>query len=46
MVLRFVPSLGLTVAVTSDPTWPARSEGYVDLRALLAEEITPAAEQA
>ncbi|HEX6011757.1 MAG TPA: serine hydrolase, partial [Geminicoccaceae bacterium] len=42
-----VPSLGLTVVVTSDPSRPARSEGYVgDLRALLAEAIIPAAERA
>lgn len=43
-MLFVVPSLALTVAVTSDPTRPARSGGYVgDLRALLAEEIIPAA---
>ena len=42
-----VPSLGLTVVVTSDPTRPARSRGYVgDLNAMLSEEIIPAAEQA
>ena len=46
-MLFVVPSLGLTVVVTSDPTRPARSEGYVgDLRALLADDIIPAAEQA
>jgi hypothetical protein len=46
-MLYVVPSLGLTVVVTSDPTRPARSEGYVgDLRGLLAEEIIPAAERA
>lgn len=45
-MLFVVPSLGLTVVVTSDPTRPARSEGYVgDLRALLAHDIIPAAEQ-
>jgi CubicO group peptidase (beta-lactamase class C family) len=39
-----VPSLGLTVAITSDPTRPARSDGHVGaLRALLAETIIPAA---
>jgi CubicO group peptidase (beta-lactamase class C family) len=44
-MLFVVPSLGLTVVVASDPTKPARSEGYVgDLHALLAEEIIPAAE--
>jgi CubicO group peptidase (beta-lactamase class C family) len=46
-MLYVVPSLGLTVVVTSDPTRPARSEGYVgDLRGLLVEEIIPAAERA
>jgi CubicO group peptidase (beta-lactamase class C family) len=43
-MLYVVPSLDLTVVVTSDPNRPARSEGHVgDLRALLAEEIIPAA---
>ncbi len=43
-MLFVVPSLDLTVVVTSDPTRPARSGGYVgDLRALLGEEIIPAA---
>lgn len=43
-MLYVVPSPGLTVAVTSDPTRPARSEGHVgDLKALLAETIIPAA---
>ena len=38
-MLFVVPSLGLTVVVTSDPTRPARSEGYVgDLRSLLADD--------
>jgi CubicO group peptidase (beta-lactamase class C family) len=46
-MLYVVPSLGLTVVVTSDPSRPARSEGYVgDLRALLAEAIIPVAERA
>ena len=46
-MLFLVPSLGLTVVVTSDPSRPATSEGYVgDLRALLADDIIPAAEQA
>jgi CubicO group peptidase (beta-lactamase class C family) len=46
-MLYVVPPLGLTVVVTSDPTRPARSEGYVgDLRGLLVEEIIPAAEVA
>jgi len=42
-----VPSLELTVVVTSDPTRPARSQGYVgQLSALLAGAFIPAAEQA
>ena len=45
-MMYMVPSLGLTVVVTSDPTQPARSEGYVgDLRAMLADDIIPAAER-
>ncbi|GEO39918.1 serine hydrolase [Skermanella aerolata] len=40
-----VPSLGLTVVVTSDPTRPARSGGYIsDLYSILADDIIPAAE--
>jgi CubicO group peptidase (beta-lactamase class C family) len=40
-----VPSLRLTVAITSDPNRPARSDGHVgDLQRLLAESIIPAAE--
>jgi CubicO group peptidase (beta-lactamase class C family) len=40
-----VPSLGLTVAITSDPNRPARSDGHVgDLQRLLAQTILPAAE--
>ena len=43
-MLYVVPSLGLTVAVTSDPTQPARSEGHAgDLNALLTDLIVPAA---
>jgi CubicO group peptidase (beta-lactamase class C family) len=43
-MLYVIPSLELTIVVTSDPTRPARSEGYVgDLHALVAEEIVPAA---
>jgi CubicO group peptidase (beta-lactamase class C family) len=42
-MLYVIPSLELTIVVTSDPTRPARSAGYVgDLRALVAEEIVPA----
>lgn len=40
-----VPSLGLTVVVTSDPTRPARSGRYIsDLYSILADDIIPAAE--
>jgi CubicO group peptidase (beta-lactamase class C family) len=40
-----VPSLRLTVAITSDPNRPARSDGHVgDLQRLVAESIVPAAE--
>jgi CubicO group peptidase (beta-lactamase class C family) len=46
-MLYVVPSLGLTVAITSDPTRPARSEGHAgDLNALLTDLIVPAAEAA
>ena len=42
-MLYVAPALDLTVAVTSDPNRPARSDGYVgDLRAMLAEDIIPA----
>jgi len=45
--LWVAPSLGLTVAVTSDPTRPARSAGYAGaLQRLLEEAILPAAEAA
>jgi CubicO group peptidase (beta-lactamase class C family) len=43
-LIYIVPAFDLTVVVTSDPTLPARSDGYVgDLRRLLVEEIIPAA---
>jgi CubicO group peptidase (beta-lactamase class C family) len=43
-MIYIVPSLDVTMVVTSDPTRPARSDGYVgDLRNLLATEIIPAA---
>ncbi len=46
-MLFVLPSLDLTVAVTSDPTRPARSEGYAgDLHRLLIETILPEAEAA
>jgi CubicO group peptidase (beta-lactamase class C family) len=44
-MLYVLPSLGLTVAVTSDPTRPARSQGHAgDLNALLTDLIVPVAE--
>ncbi len=43
-MLWVVPSLGLTVAATSDPSRPARSEGHAGaLHALVAETILPEA---
>jgi CubicO group peptidase (beta-lactamase class C family) len=43
-MIYIVPSLKLTVVVTSDPDRPARSHGYAGrLRALLTNEIIPAA---
>ena len=43
-MLYLVPELGLTVAITSDPTRPARSQGYAgDLFRLLTETIIPEA---
>lgn len=46
-MLYLVPSLGLTVVVTSDPGRPARSDGHVGLlNALLTDAIIPAAEMA
>lgn len=45
-MLYVVPSLDLTVVVTSDPTRPARSDGHVgDLNRLMAELILPVAAQ-
>ena len=45
-LVYLVPELGLTVVITSDPTRPARSGGYFsDLKALLTDQIIPAAEQ-
>jgi CubicO group peptidase (beta-lactamase class C family) len=43
-MIYIVPARELTVVVTSDPTQPARSDGYVgELRSVLANEIIPAA---
>ncbi|WP_424932782.1 serine hydrolase domain-containing protein [Amaricoccus macauensis] len=44
-VICVVPDLGMTVAITSDPTQPARSGGYFgDLLDLIGDRIIPAAE--
>jgi CubicO group peptidase (beta-lactamase class C family) len=44
-LVALVPELGLTVVVTSDPTRPARSEGYFGaLMDLIAEGVIPDAE--
>jgi CubicO group peptidase (beta-lactamase class C family) len=41
-MLYVLPSLRLTVVITSDPLRPARSEGHVgDLHRLVAEAIVP-----
>jgi CubicO group peptidase (beta-lactamase class C family) len=46
-VLAIIPDLGLTVVVTSDPTRPARSEGYFgELMGLIDGVIVPEAAQA
>lgn len=46
-LIAVVPSAELTVAITSDPTRPARSEGYFgDLTRLVAGTIVPEAEVA
>ena len=43
-IICIVPGLGLTVAITSDPTRPARSAGYFgDLLHLIEREIIPMA---
>ena len=43
-MIYIASGLELTVVVTSDPTSPARSDGYVGhLRRLLASDIIPAA---
>jgi CubicO group peptidase (beta-lactamase class C family) len=44
-LIALVPELDLTVVVTSDPTRPARSEGYFgDLMDLVADAVIPDAE--
>jgi CubicO group peptidase (beta-lactamase class C family) len=44
-IICVVPGLALTVAITSDPTLPARSGGYFgDLIRLIDEAIVPAAQ--
>lgn len=44
-MLYVVPSLALTVVMTSDPTEPSRAEGHLQaLHALLADGIMPAVE--
>lgn len=46
-IICVVPGLGLTAAITSDPTRPARSDGYFgDLMALLSGAVLPAARRA
>jgi CubicO group peptidase (beta-lactamase class C family) len=46
-LICLVPDLELTVVVTSDPTRPARSEGYFgDLMRLIADSAIPDAEAA
>jgi CubicO group peptidase (beta-lactamase class C family) len=46
-IICVVPDLRLTLAITSDPTRPARSEGYFgDLLRLIDQSVIPAAELA
>jgi len=41
-MLFIAPEKGVVVAITSDPTRPARSRGYAgELKRLFAEEILP-----
>ncbi len=43
-IICVIPDLALTLAITSDPTLPARSEGYFgDLIRLIDQSIVPAA---
>jgi CubicO group peptidase (beta-lactamase class C family) len=44
-VVAVLPEIAVTVAITSDPTRPARSEGYFgELTRLIAEAVVPDAE--
>ena len=44
-VICIVPELGLSMALTSDPTRPARSQGYFgDIMRLIEEAVIPAAQ--
>jgi CubicO group peptidase (beta-lactamase class C family) len=46
-MIYVVPALGLTAAITSDPTAPSGRSGYVrQLHGLFADGIIPAAERA
>jgi CubicO group peptidase (beta-lactamase class C family) len=45
-IICVVPNMQLTIAITSDPTMPARSDGYFgDLMALISNHILPVAGQ-
>ncbi len=45
-IICVAPDLGLTLAITSDPTRPARSGGYFgDLQRLIEQDIIPRAEE-
>ena len=45
-VIVVAPDLALTMAITSDPTRPARSGGYFgDLQRLIERHVLPAARQ-
>ncbi len=45
-IVYVVPTLDMTVVITSDPNRPARSGGYIDdLHGLLADTLIPAAER-
>jgi CubicO group peptidase (beta-lactamase class C family) len=46
-MIYVLPELSMTVAITSDPSQPARSRGHAgDLNALVAEVLVPAARRA